>query len=505
MQIGQRFLRAVSAALVLAAAVLAATALSPAGPSPARAAAAWESQALPPELDEGCSTLTGVWGSSDSDVFAVASCGALLHYDGQAWARLDPGPLAAADPEAPPCHLSALWGASPTELFIGGTGYSDLQGPHAAVYRFSESRWTAWALVPGDSARINGLWGSGASDNVYAVGGEDGGGFVYCWNGAYWTRRFSCETSQSLSEVELRGVWGSSDNNLFVVGGGLKDASRSVIVHYDGSQWSPVDTGPTNRLSAVWGDSGSDIFAVGDGGAILHYDGAAWVPQESGTEADLTAVWGSSAPDVYAAGRDPRAGTAAILHYDGLAWSPIEDVTARERLRGLWGAPGGAIFAVGEGGTILACGASPAPPAPPSGPNGPDTTPRPLIQGLSDESGRPGERLAVSITGINLGRATAVDFGPGITVTEFTVISDSRIVACIAIESEAASGSRAITVTTPGGLAMAPGSFLVLEADEGAPSRAGVAAAAAGSLAAVGALALLALGLRRRAARRARR
>jgi hypothetical protein len=30
-------------------------------------------------------TLNDVWGSSGTDVFAVGTCGTILHYDGQSW------------------------------------------------------------------------------------------------------------------------------------------------------------------------------------------------------------------------------------------------------------------------------------------------------------------------------------------------------------------------------------------------------------------------------------
>jgi hypothetical protein len=62
----------------------------------------------------------------------------------------------------------------------------------------------------------------------------------------------------------------------------------------------------------VWGSSGSDVFAVGDGDTILHYDGADWSAMSSGTYHRLYGVWGSSDRDVFAVG-----GGGAILHYSG--------------------------------------------------------------------------------------------------------------------------------------------------------------------------------------------
>src|SRR5438876_1671424 len=53
---------------------------------------------------------------------------------------------------------------------------------------------------------------------------------------------------------------------------------------------------------AVWGATGSDVFAVGNDGNIWHYDGTTWTSQPSGTTQDLLGVWGSGGRDVFAVG-----------------------------------------------------------------------------------------------------------------------------------------------------------------------------------------------------------
>jgi len=50
-------------------------------------------------------------------------------------------------------------------------------------------------------------------------------------------------------------------------------------------------------LIGVWGSSGSDVFAVGDGGTILHYNGSAWSTMNGGTAPSLSAAWGNSGSD----------------------------------------------------------------------------------------------------------------------------------------------------------------------------------------------------------------
>lgn len=55
--------------------------------------------------------------------------------------------------------------------------------------------------------------------------------------------------------------------------------------------WSPMNSHTEQRLQEVWGSSASDVFAVGDNGTVLHYDGHDWSPMDSGTTANLLAIW----------------------------------------------------------------------------------------------------------------------------------------------------------------------------------------------------------------------
>jgi len=78
-------------------------------------------------------------------------------------------------------------------------------------------------------------------------------------------------------------------------------------------------TSPTTQeLQCVWGESGSDVFAVGATGTILHYDGNAWATMASGITNYIWRVWGSSGTDVFAA-----ADGGVILHYNGNSWADI--------------------------------------------------------------------------------------------------------------------------------------------------------------------------------------
>jgi len=104
----------------------------------------------------------------------------------------------------------------------------------------------------------------------------------------------------------LLRVWAASDTEFWTVAG------------YGGAM--RVKDGVRQRYSlpspggAVWGSSANDVYVVGGGGKIAHFDGTSWLPVTSNTTGDLAAVWGSGPNDVWAAG-------TAVVHYDGTGWS----------------------------------------------------------------------------------------------------------------------------------------------------------------------------------------
>jgi hypothetical protein len=83
---------------------------------------------------------------------------------------------------------------------------------------------------------------------------------------------------------------------------------------------------PDINVVDVWGTGPDDIYAVGFNGNIIHFDGAEWTPMESGTEENLEGVWGYvlkdelgavTRTDVFAVGHN-----GTILRYDGVSWQP---------------------------------------------------------------------------------------------------------------------------------------------------------------------------------------
>jgi hypothetical protein len=152
------------------------------------------------------------------------------------------------------------------------------------------------------------------------------------------------EQMPRLTGEYLRGVWGSSGSDVFAVGNG------GTILHYDGAEWMAMDSGTSNTLYGVWGSSGSNVFAVGKSGTIRHYDGNDWVTMTTTTTTNLLGVWGSAADNIYACGED-----RVIIHYDGNEWRMVDygiDLWGDD-LHAIWGTSAQDVYVAGNSGAVL--------------------------------------------------------------------------------------------------------------------------------------------------------
>ena len=120
---------------------------------------------------------------------------------------------------------------------------------------------------------------------------------------------------------------------------------RGLCTKGDWSWQNPLPQG--NGLSALWGTSATDIWAVGECGTVLKWNGTTWATQPGGTSVWLTSVWGAESNNVWAVG---DGGT--ILKWNGAAWTSLPSGTTNG-LNAVWGTDANNIWAVGDGGTLL--------------------------------------------------------------------------------------------------------------------------------------------------------
>ena len=132
-----------------------------------------------------------------------------------------------------------------------------------------------------------------------------------------------CWQNPLLQPNQLSAMWGASPSDLWAVGW------SGVALHWDGIAWTQVPTGTTMFFTAVWGRSSSEMWVLAGDGSILFWDGTHFTTQRSPTGMGLDAIWGN-ASTVWAVGG------GVILQWDGTAWVSVPSGYAGG-LTGIWG------------------------------------------------------------------------------------------------------------------------------------------------------------------------
>jgi len=133
-------------------------------------------------------------------------------------------------------------------------------------------------------------------------GGFDGHFYqltMWQWAGSDWTQLFPSTVPFARADA---AVGANTLTGQVVMFGGLADVNPNNTWTYDGTNWTPQVSGSTQALHAVWGISGSPVFAVGDASTILRYDGTSWTSLTTFADMNLRGIWGTSPTNVFAVG-----------------------------------------------------------------------------------------------------------------------------------------------------------------------------------------------------------
>jgi hypothetical protein len=293
----------------------------------------------------GTTLFNTVWGSSNSDVWVTAS-GKFFHWNGASWS------------DVPGKGATGLWGSGPNDVWAtggadgawiqhwnGATWTTVLQGPTGPANAvWGDGKGTTWVaendgvvlrigaagterLGTGTKAALKGVWGSSA-DNVWIVGDKG--------TALHWTGRGLCPWQLPISQVE--GISGSAPDDVWVAGG-----SDGSLAHFDGVKWtaSKLPSTDFDTLHGVFVAGRNDAWVVGK--SPWHFDGTTWTKKLVSGPASTSSydtIWGTGSKDVYAAG------TFVMAHWDGVAWTPIDWMTASGE--GLGGTTASDVFVAGS-------------------------------------------------------------------------------------------------------------------------------------------------------------
>lgn len=288
--------------------------------------------------------LNAVWGTGPSDVWAVGTRGTVLHGDGATFRAV------AVDPTGSAIFVG-VWGSSASDVWLlgpsaplrggGGVDFAPVTGSswnesNVATGRlWAGTRAGARTWLVGESTRR-----FGAAASIWSLDADADGGPI-------WAPSPACAADAPCVPA-LRGLWAADATAAWAVGfdGGAFVYDGSV----PGARWMASNSRTRAALSAVWGSSPSDVWAVGERGTIVHTakGEGGWTPASPATDRDLHGVWGTSPTNVWAVGDD-----GTVLHFDGASWSgatiTLDGGDEPTHLLGIWGSGPDDVWIVGEG------------------------------------------------------------------------------------------------------------------------------------------------------------
>lgn len=119
----------------------------------------------------------------------------------------------------------------------------------------------------------------------------------------------------------LISVWGTSESDVWAVGGDSRDGTGPLVLHYDGTTWEKLSTGETSgNLWWVFGFENGTVYMGGEGGTILRYQDGAFTKQTTPGTGTIYGIWGASPDDVWAVGNTNATSGGFAWKLSGDAW-----------------------------------------------------------------------------------------------------------------------------------------------------------------------------------------
>ena len=273
-----------------------------------------------------------VWGSSDTDVWAVGDSGTAVHFDGHAWSLIPTGVTEV---------LTSVHGTGPDDVWVAGAD--------GDVLHWTGAAWTIDNTL--DGTTLLGIWATGPNDVwVSGVDESDGvgsGSLLRPLDGnglglsRHQRRGDALENLGLRTDRHLDGRH-EPDRRRHRVSRRRQDlrsgavhrrvgaqhlgkrarrrlgrAVAGALQHWTGSAWTTIPT--LTASQALFGISGSgpdDVWTVGQNGVVGHYGSdATWSLSSSGTTATLFSVWSSKPGEAWLVG-----GVGTVLRWDGTTW-----------------------------------------------------------------------------------------------------------------------------------------------------------------------------------------
>ena len=135
------------------------------------------------------------------------------------------------------------------------------------------------------------------------------------WDGSEWTLHrimfYTVCGQQSLSSYTAKSILAFNENDIWIAmdGDQITRLENEVQTNTICLPWSFV-------INKIWGSSSNDLYVVGNNGNIARYYNGTWSRIESGTDVDLKDVWGSPDGTVWACGYNSSYSLTVLIKLD---------------------------------------------------------------------------------------------------------------------------------------------------------------------------------------------
>ena len=420
--------------------------------------------------------LFGIWGVTSSDVFVVGVSGTIAHYDGTTWGSMNRDTLN---------ELHAVWGLASTNVFCVGAAGSILKYMPPAVTAISPTQGTQGSpldiLVTGSnlSAVSNITFGPGIAVNKFsvnsstqisanitigsaaAVGARD---VSVAATGGTFTLPGSFNILQALPTIALispNQARQAATLDITISGTNLGGASQIQLGA--GIAINSFTVLSSNQIAAnitVAGDAATgarDVSVTVPGGSFT-LPTSFTIKQALPTITSLSPSLGNQEASLTVTLNGTNlTGTNDVQMGNGIAVNSFTVLNSNQLAINISIISGADVSTRDISVTT---------------PGGSFTLPNsftikqaiPVITSINPDHGGQGATLNITLTGKNFNGASVVEFGNGIVVNSFSILNVNQIAAKISVVGGIETGTRDVSVTTPGGSFTLPNSFKVQQA-----------------------------------------
>ena len=220
--------------------------------------------------------------------------------------------------------------------------------------------WTTYSIgdISGGSSSIYDV--AIINDTLaYAVGDFYNSGTEYNiakWNGSNWSYErvllsykilWPNSIGDTIGFYQIRSIIAFNENDIWIAAG--------TVQHWNGIRWEQFQGAGAGSANKIWGYSSTDLYFVGYGGLIVHYDGTSWTSINSGTSLDFSDIWGgvnesTNQTEILAVASqyDINNGNA-IVSLNGTTATNINGNGLNWGIGGVWFVPGRQYYIVGHG------------------------------------------------------------------------------------------------------------------------------------------------------------